>query len=261
MQPHTNLSNSEIPNNRLYALAYHLEALRVLIIKSTCALIVGCSIIGCFFSKFTFLMNWPLNWAAHKQSPHELQGLVTTSPMGVFSVLVQVCLLGGLALALPFILFFIGQFIGPALSKREKQFLIPSCLTAFSLFIIGASFSYFCVLPPSLLLSMQLNEAFHFQLIWSAPHYYGLVVWMTLGIGLCFEFPLILFILMWFRVLTPQSLKRIRKHMIVSILIVGAAIIPGGDPISLIILALPLYLAYEVVIWLGHRQFSKMDTL
>jgi sec-independent protein translocase protein TatC len=247
-------SEDNLKSRRVLPVSEHLEALRILIIRCVGTLIVSCGLVACFFPYCARFMNWPLEWAARKQSI-ALQGLVTTSPMGIFSVLIQICILGGLALASPFILFFIGRFIAPALTFKEKRLLLPTCLTALVLFLIGALFSYFCVLPPSLLLSMQLNNYFHFQLIWSAPHYYGLVVWMTLGIGLCFEFPLILMISMWIGLISPQTLKKIRKHMIVAILIVGAAIIPGGDPISLLVLATPLYLAYELVIWWGAKKF------
>lgn len=234
----------------------HLEELRRLILKSLLVFLAGCTVIACFLPQFAKLMKAPLDKALIS-NPDLLQGLVTTSPMGIFSVLVQICFLGGLALAAPIMLFFMGQFLAPALTPKEKKTLLPTCLTAFVLFLIGASFSYFLVLPATLIVAMQLNALFGFQLIWSAPHYYGLVVWMTLGIGLCFEFPLILLALNTLGILSADRLASIRRYMIVGILVVGAAIIPGGDPLSLMLLATPLYASYEGVIWLGRRTERK----
>jgi sec-independent protein translocase protein TatC len=197
-------------------------------------------------------MNAPLRWACQHQ-PALLQGLVTTSPMGVFSVLVQICLLGGLALSMPYIVYQWMAFIAPALTRNEKRRLLPLGLAAIGLFVAGCIFSYAYVLPASLMFAMELNRTFGFELIWSAPHYYGLVVWMTLGIGLCFEFPLVILGLIYTGLVSVGTFKKIRRHMLVAILVVGAAIIPGGDPLSLILLAVPMYASYELMLFIGIK--------
>ena len=234
----------------------HLSQLRQLIIQSSLALLGGCIVSICLFPYLAKVMNGPLSKAA-KTNPEILQGLVTNSPMGVFSVLFQISLLGGLGLALPVILFFVARFISPALTSREKKIIFPLSLIAFVLFLVGASFSYFFVLPASLVFSMELNNTFGFKLIWSAVDYYSLVSWMTVGIGLCFEFPLVVMALVASGLVSSQKLVSIRRYILIGILIVGAAIIPGGDPISLILLATPLYASYELVIWVGKKLEKK----
>ena len=236
----------------------HVEDFRSLILRCSAIFILSCITVACFFPFFADLLNAPLKKALGDH-PDLLQGLVTTTPMGIFSVLIQVCFLGGLALSLPIMLYLGARFVAPALSSKEKHILGPGCIAAFALFSGGALFSYYFVLPASLTVSIQLNKLFDFQLIWSAPGYYGLVVWMTLGIGLCFEFPLILLLLLKVGLLSSQKLKEVRRYMIVGILVVCAAIIPGGDPFSLIILAGPLYLSYEGVILLGERIERRRD--
>lgn len=234
----------------------HVSDLRKLIIKCILSICIGCVIAASCFPFCAKIMNFPLIQAAQGNT-EIIQGLVTTSPMGIFSVLIQICLLGGMGLALPFILFFIAGFISPALNQKEKKIIFPLGISAFFLFIIGSTFSYFWVLPASLVFAMELNQIFGFKLIWSAPHYYNLVVWMTIGIGLCFEFPLIILALLASNLVSVQTFKNIRRYMIVGILIVGAAIIPGGDPISLLLLAGPLYASYEIIIIIGQKMEKK----
>jgi len=234
----------------------HLEDLRSALVRSAIALLVGCAIVGAFFPFFADLLSWPLK-RAMGDHPDLLQGLVTTSPMGIFSVLLQVCFLGGLALSLPFILYFMGSFITPGLESKERSALIPACIAIFALFTVGALFSYFLVLPASLAFSIRLNQLFGFQLIWSAPHYYGLVVWMTVGIGLCFEFPVAILALIFMGLLSADKLRSIRRHMVVVILIAAALITPGGDPFTLSILAIPMYLLYEASIIIGAKVEAR----
>ncbi len=225
----------------------HMEDLRKTLLKCAFSLIIGFCIVGGFFPFFAKALNWPLQ-QAFSQNPHLLQGLVTTSPMGVFSVLLQIFFLGGLALSFPAMLFFIAQFIAPGLTIREKKIILPGCLAILGLFLLGGLFSYFFILPTTLSVAIHLNEMFGFQLIWSAPNYYGLVVWMTLGVGLCFEFPVAIVILSLLGFIQSDRLCQWRKMMFVVILIVSAFITPGGDPFSLLILALPLYFLYEAAI-------------
>ncbi|GAB4283223.1 MAG: twin-arginine translocase subunit TatC [Opitutales bacterium] len=234
----------------------HVEELRRVALRCAGFLLCGIVIVGAFFPFFADVLSWPLKQAMGGH-PELMQGLVTTSPMGVFSVLLQVCFLGGLSISLPFMLYAMGRFVMPGLKRQERLVLIPLSAGIFSLFLIGALFSYFLILPASLAFSISLNQLFGFELIWSAPHYYGLVVWMTLGIGLCFEFPLIIIALIYMRVLSVEKLRAIRRHMVVVILITAALITPGGDPFTLSLLALPMYLLYEAAILIGQRIEAK----
>lgn len=234
----------------------HLEAFRGLILRCVSCLLIGCILVGCFFPFFADLLNWPLQ-SALKGDTSAIQGLVTTSPMGIFSVLMQVCFLGGLAISLPLMLYFIARFIKPALTQSEIKLLLPGCIAVLALFTIGAAFSYFYIIPATLSVSISLNKVFGFQLIWSAPMYYGLVVWMTIGIGLCFEFPLALLIMIYLGILSSAKLKKIRKHMAVAVLLAAGLITPSSDPFSLFAVAIPLYILYELAIIVGARYEAK----
>lgn len=230
----------------------HLEALRWVFVKCLIVFALGCGVMGIFLPQFADILAWPLLRVAGEGSD-TLQGLVTKSPMGVFSVLIQICGLGGLALALPFIAYFIVSFVTPALSIKEKRLLIPTCMLALLLFVIGSLFVYFLLLPASLMVSIKLNHLLGFELIWSASSYYGLVVWMTIGVGLCCEFPLLLFLLVYLKILSVSQLKNARRFVVVLVLLAAAIITPTGDPFTLAILAVPMYLLYEMAIVVGTR--------
>ena len=230
----------------------HIDDLRFVLLRCFFALIVGCVIVAAFFPYFADFLNYPLRKALGSNQDL-IQGLVTTSPMGVFSVLFQVCFLGGLAIAFPYMLYCAATFVLPGLNEKERGLLVPGCLAVFVLFVTGALFSYYLVLPTSLAVSIEFNQMFGFQLIWSAPEYYGLVVWMTLGIGFCFEFPLAIILLVYLDLITVAKLASLRRHMVVVVLVVSAIITPGGDPLTLAILAVPMYFLYEMALWVGKR--------
>lgn len=259
----------------------HLEELRQTILYCVLALVIACAVVMVFMKLFTGFLNWPLQMAlGEDMRVVEVQpgfqaeapvgageanavqsesgagrqfGLITTSPMAVFSVILQVSFLGGVALALPFILYFIGKFVSPGLTPRELTVLRPGCAAAFALFLAGAFFSYAVLVPASLRASIFFNELFGFQVLWSADRYYGLLVWMTIGIGISFEFPLLLTILVYLGVVDVERLRRYRPHSLVVFLVVGAVVTPTTDPFTFLILVLPMSLLYEVSIWISAR--------
>ena len=107
----------------------HLEELRWTLIK--CAVVFGVfvTIIAYQIDRFAHILNWPLD-QARADYPLLKTDLVTNSPMGVFNVVIDICLIGGFVLSLPFMLYFVGQFISPALSQKEKKVLLPTATAA-----------------------------------------------------------------------------------------------------------------------------------
>ena len=139
------------------------------------------------------------------------QNLITYKPMGVISVFIQVAVLGGLSLAMPFILYFLGIFVAPGLEEKERKILAPSCLGAFVLFSIGVVFAFFVILPLTLGFTVRLNELLGFDLLWAASDYYNMVVWFCLASGAFFQFPLIILVLVFLDVVSIAVLKSARR--------------------------------------------------
>lgn len=230
----------------------HLEEFRWTIGRSILAFVVGAVLVACFIGDLTHLLQWPLD-RAYGDSETARQQLVTKSPMGVFSVLIQVVFLGGFTLSLPFVLYFLGGFIAPGLNDRERKILIPASFAAFVLFLVGVAFSFFVVLPLTLAFSVKLNDFFGFTLWWTATDYFSLVVWFSVALGAFFQFPLITVILVVIGVVTTAQLKLYRRFVFVGILVFSAFLTPGGDPVSLSIMSLPMYALYEMAILIGAR--------
>src|SRR6185369_2594402 len=105
----------------------------------------------------TEILNWPLH-QVQAEFPKLKDDLVTNSPMSVFSAVIDICLMSGVVLSLPFWLFFIGQFVAPALTKKEMKVIVPTGLAALVLFMIGTAFGYFLLTPSTIRVAFQLNE-------------------------------------------------------------------------------------------------------
>ncbi len=233
----------------------HLSDLRATIIRCILSLVFGCAVVMTFLKYFASILNWPLKYALGEEATH---GLITTGPMSVFSVILQVSFLGGVSLSLPFILYFVARFIMPGLNKKELDLLKPGCILAFILFMVGLIFSYFTLVPASLKASLFFNELFGFQVYWSAERYYGLLLWMTVGVGLSFEFPLIVLILVYIGIVNVEQLKTFRPYSIGVFLIVAAVITPTTDPFTFLLLAVPMSILYEVALLLAKRISKKI---
>ena len=217
------------------------------------------------------LMEWGIDDPHHRtrilshfkagQNRHLLQVIRSYSPI---FIAMKICFLGGLGISLPFIFYFIGGFVIPGLTIKEKSVLLPGCVVAFLLFIAGAAMTYFIILPFSLAFTIE----FTFDVLGldtyrpEAGNYYSTVIWMTFAVGLAFEFPLIIVLLTWIGVLSVEKLRNNRRMVFVILMISAALITPGGDPVSLSILTIPLYVLYELSIISGsfiERRRKKKE--
>jgi len=225
----------------------HLEELRWTLIKSAVAFGLFVTVIAYYVDDFGAILSRPLV-QVKADHPEMNTDLITNSPMGVFSVIIDICLIGGLVLSLPFILFFVGQFIAPALTKRELKVLLPTCVTALVLFLGGAAFGYFLLAPSTIRVAYELNHMMHYTVMWTADRYYSLLMWLVLGMGAAFEFPLLIVLAVYMGLIEVATLRKYRRHAIVVIFIIAAVVTPTPDPFNQTLFALPLLVLYEVSI-------------
>ena len=168
-------------------------------------------------------------------------------------IAMKICFLGGLGLSLPFILYFFSGFITPGLTRKEKKVFFPGCIVATFLFLAGSGMTYFFILP----LSLAFTIDFSFNVLGldvyrpEAGNYYSTVIWMTFAVGLAFQFPLVLILLIRIGLLSVDKLRRSRRIVLVILMVSAALITPGGDPVSLCILTIPLYFLFELSILFG----------
>jgi len=233
----------------------HLEDLRGTLLKSLLAFGVAAALVAVFLAQFAEVLQWPYTFAVADREI-EMSGLINTSILGIFSVIFYLMIGGGFALALPFILYFTGQFLAPGLTERELRLLRPACLGAFLLFVLGALFSFSILVPAALRASILFNDMLGFAPLWTAASYYGFMTWMVLGVGMAFEFPLVLMILIHLQILSTAQLIAFRRYSLIIFLCVGAVLTPTTDPVTFILLALPMSVLYEVAI-IGGRKIER----
>lgn len=176
--------------------------------------------------------------------------LIFTGPLDAFATRLKVATYGGIALAFPVWLFQVWRFITPGLEPREKRYAVPFVLTSILLFALGG-FVALITLPKALDFLLNLGGS-ELQPLLTADRYLSLVTLMILAFGLAFEFPVVLTFLLLARVITTRQLRRWRRAAIVIIVIFAAVITPSQDPYSLLFMAVPMYIFYEICIIIGR---------
>jgi sec-independent protein translocase protein TatC len=234
----------------------HLEEFRWTVGRSILAFLIGVVIVAFLMPNVGAFLQMPLIKA---YGSAELVGekLITYKPMGVFSVFIQIALLGGLVLSMPFVLYFMACFIAPGLTDRERKLVRPACFAAFVLFLAGVAVAFYAILPLTLAFSVKFNQVMGFQVLLAASEYYNMVVWFSLATGAIFQFPLIIVILIFIQVLAVEKLKAIRQAVFVGAMVFAALLTPGGDFLSLPLTTGILYGLYELAIVVGSRIEKK----
>jgi sec-independent protein translocase protein TatC len=186
--------------------------------------------------------------------------LTTFGPAASFLVAFQVAIYGGIALASPFIFYFVAAFVFPALKMKEKHYIYRGLGFGLTLFITGVVFCYFALMPLALAASQRYSEWMGFPVFqWKADEYISFVCKFMLGMGLGFEMPVVILTLVKIGILNYRILSKGRKYMIVINLILGA-VLTTPEVITQLIMFLPLQLLYEISIWIAwywERQEAK----
>ncbi|MGP8201960.1 MAG: twin-arginine translocase subunit TatC [Limisphaerales bacterium] len=188
--------------------------------------------------------------------------LVYMGPSAPFLSALHLAFFGGLILASPFVLYFIGQFVMPALKIIEKKYFLRAFWFGTVLFLAGLAVAYFVIMPPALKfaeLAAQLMGVS--SQIWKAEDYFGFVVKFMLGMGLGFELPVVLLALVKIGLLNYGKLKAMRRYMIVGNLILGA-LLTTPEPFTQVIMAVALQMLFEVAVWIAwywERQEKRRE--
>jgi sec-independent protein translocase protein TatC len=233
------------------SLMEHLEELRKRIVHSAIYLAVGFVIAYVFHVRLYGFIQAPLDQLGIK--------LNYTHPMDPLNLYLQVALIGGAILASPFILYQVWLFIAPGLYQKEKRFVIPFMMATVGLFLLGASFGYFFVLPGALkILIVQFGSKFN--PIVTIEEYTGFFLSVILGLGISFEMPILIFFLALFGIVSPSFLWKNIRYAILAIFIVAAVITPSPDPWTMCIYAIPMLTLYLIgigVAWWVHPSRRK----
>jgi len=184
--------------------------------------------------------------------------LKTYSPGGGFTIAVQLAIFGGLTLSAPFVLYFLGQFILPALHVHEKKFLFRIAGASSFLFFAGIAFCYFVLLPITLGTTAAFSNWLGFSADeWRADEYISFCCWFLLGMGLSFQLPMVLLTLVKVGLLDVAGLAKYRAYFYVGILVIAGFVTPDGNPFTMMLMAAPLMGLYElsvVIAWFWARK-------
>jgi sec-independent protein translocase protein TatC len=233
------------------SLMEHLEELRKRIVHSAIYLMVGFLMAYIFHEKLYGLVQEPLDRLHIK--------LNYTHPMDALNLYLQVSLIGGAILASPFILYQVWLFIAPGLYQKERRFVVPFMGATVGLFLMGASFGYFYVLPGALKI-LIVDFGKHFNPIITIEEYTGFFLSIILGLGISFEMPILIFFLAMFGIVSPKFLWKNIRYAVLAVFLVAAIITPSPDPWTMCIYAIPmlcLYLIGIAVAWWVHPSRRK----
>lgn len=244
-----NNSEKEIVEESEMTFLEHLEELRWRIIYSLIGIVVGAIIAWIFID---YLVDYILLKPA-KDSGAELQNL---RPFGQLFLYMQIAIMVGIIISIPNIFYQFWQFISPALHKRERKYLLSIVVFSSLCFLLGIAFAYFVMLPLALKFAAQFGSA-AIKNQFAIDEYMSIIISVMLAAGLVFELPMISFFLSKLGILKPSFMRRYRRHAYVVIIIAAAFLTPGTDPVSQIILTVPLIVLYEISILISKLSQKK----
>ena len=192
-----------------------------------------------------------------KRANINLQNL---KPFGQLFLFFQVAIIGGFILSIPNVFYQVWKFISPALKESEKKYVGAIVFFSSFCFLSGIVFAYFIMLPLTLAFAGEFGtEAIENN--FAIDEYFSIIISVMLAAGVIFELPMLSFFLSKIGILTPDFMRKFRKHSIVGILIVAAVLTPGTDPLAQILLAIPLVLLYEISIFVSkYSQKKQLET-
>ena len=233
------------------SLMEHLDELRKRIVRSAIYLAVGFIAAWAFHDKFVGFIQAPLVRIG--------KTLVFTHPMDPLNLDLKVSLVGGAIVASPFILYQVWLFIAPGLYQKERRFVIPFMLATVGLFLTGAAFGYFYVLPGALEI-LIVGFGKNFTSMVTIEEYSSFFLSIILGLGISFEMPILIFFLALFGIVSPRFLWKNIRYAILAVFIVAAVICPSPDPWTMCIYAIPMLALYLIgigVAWWVHPSRRK----
>ncbi len=220
----------------------HLEEFRWRIIKSAIGVIVGAVIAGIF-------INWImdsllLHPATMTTPPLKLQNI---KPFGQFTLYMEVIIVGGVVLSIPNIIYQFWKFVEPALKPSERKYIKSIVIFSSICFLSGIIFAYYVLLPTALEFFANFGSSVISNII-AIDEYFSFIISTMLAAGIVFELPMVSFFLSKIGILKPQFMRKYRKHAIILILLIAGILTPSPDITSQLLLAVPLFILYEVSI-------------
>ena len=231
----------------------HLEELRWRIVKAALGCVVAIIICGIY-------SDWIVNTVVIRPSRLTTPplNLINTIPYGQITFYMMAVLVAALILSSPWILYQLWQFVRPGLMPKERKYISGIVTYTTLCFLLGVAFAYFLMLPYMLQFFASFGST-GIQNWISIDEYMSFSLQLVLLSGVIFELPMISYFLARFGIITPAFMRKYRRHAIVVILIIAAVVTPTTDPFTMTIFSLPMFVLYEVSIWVASIAKKKRD--
>ncbi len=230
-----------LDRDRELSLVQHLTELRDRLMVAAIAVVITTTIAFFFSVDIIRLLMLPAG----------VTHLVALSPTENFTTFMRVSLFSGIALAMPVILYEIFAYIDPALLPNERRLALRLGPFILLLFIAGMLFCYFLLLPNAIKFLINFaSDVFQNQL--RASEYLSFVTTFILGMGLVFEMPVVIYALVRLGIVKRSWLTKQRRYVFLLVFVIGAIITPTPDPFNQTLVAVPMYLLFELGLFLAR---------
>jgi sec-independent protein translocase protein TatC len=229
----------------------HLEELRLRIIRALIGLGVSFALCIAFSNQIWAFISAPAIQALKDTGADP--SLYFLKPTDAFAMIwVKAPLLAAVFLAAPWVLYQVWSFIAPGLYQKERRWAAPFVLSTAGLFILGGAFAYFVAFRYALQFLLSIGRDINVKPIITATDYFDLFVNVTVGIGLVFELPVLLFFLTLLRLASPSFLLKNTRYAILGIAIIAAIVTPTPDIFNMMLFMLPMDMLFFVGVFAGY---------
>lgn len=245
----------------------HLDALRTAIIKSVAVALVAGVVAFCFKEQLFAIILAPQHdgfityrlldlvtqWVGGEPLPPITVQLISTGLAEQFMIHMQTAFCTGLIVASPYIVYQLFRFVSPALYQHERRYVVRVVVGGYALFAIGVAVCYFLIFPLTFRFLGDYQVSVSVDNLITLRSYVSAMLTMMLSIGVVFEIPILSWMFAKLGLLSAHFMRHYRRHAIVIILVVAAIITPTSDVFTLSLVALPMWLLYEVSIVIVSR--------
>lgn len=251
----------------------HLDVLRTAIVKIVAVAVVFGIAAFCFKEELFAVVLAPKDngfvtyrlfnriaaWAGGETGSFAVQ-LINTRLAQQFIIHMKTALCAGVLCASPYILYQLFRFVSPALYANERKYVVRVVGGGYAMFVVGVLVSYFLIFPLTFRFLGTYQVSGDVANLITLDSYISTLVLMCLSMGIVFEIPILSWLFAKLGFLSADFMRRYRKHAIVIILVVAAIITPTSDVFTLSLVALPMWLLYEVSIWIVKKSKANENT-
>ena len=230
----------------------HLDELRIVVIRALIVTVAAAAVVFCFKEELFAVVLAPhtsdfITYRLMGVEPFSIH-LMNTGLTEQFMVHLRTAMYAGILVASPYIIYMLFHFVSPALYDHERRRAIPLVVSGYVMFMLGTAINYLLIFPLTVKFLGMYQVSPDVANMLTLQSYIDTLLGMSLVMGIVFELPVVSWLLGRMGLLSAHMMRTWRKHAIVAILIVSAIITPTTDAFTLFVVALPIWLLYEVSI-------------